>query len=102
MPTYIPFHNPTSTIQSLHSEPRQRAFLFLDLPSKKMYPQYYVMIAKPIALDIIKKKIKNKSYRNVKQFKEDFHLMFENAKTFNEEGSQVYVDACELKVRTND
>ncbi|CAG8499092.1 1292_t:CDS:10 [Paraglomus occultum] len=86
----------TNCMDESEGEPRQRAYLFIELPSKKVYPQYYVMIAKPIALDIIKKKIKNRSYRNMKQFKEDFHLMFENAKTFNEEGSQVYMDACEL------
>jgi len=68
------------------------------LPSKKDYPFYYQIIAKPIAMDTIKKKIKNNNYKSVKQFRDDWNLMFNNARTFNEEGSQVYNDADKMQV----
>ncbi|KAK9767946.1 ATP-dependent DNA helicase Snf21 [Basidiobolus ranarum] len=76
---------------------RQRCLLFLELPSKKMYPQYYTMIKQPIAMDIIRKRMKTSYYKNVNQIREDFHLMFNNARTFNEEGSWVYVDADKMQ-----
>lgn len=82
----------------INSEPRQRAYLFLVLPSKKDYPYYYQIIAKPIAMDIIKKRIKSNYYKSVKQFREDWSLMFNNARTFNEEGSQVFIDADKMQV----
>ncbi|RGB30163.1 SNF2 family N-terminal domain-containing protein [Rhizophagus diaphanus] len=94
-----------STVESLtedsEGEPRQRAFLFLVLPSKKDYPFYYQIITKPIAMDTIKKRIKNNHYKSVKQFREDWNLMFNNARTFNEEGSQVYIDADKMQEAFN-
>ncbi|CAG8484587.1 16170_t:CDS:10 [Acaulospora morrowiae] len=81
----------------VEGEPRQRAYLFLALPNKKDWEIYYTIIKKPIAMDMIKRKIKNNSYQTVSQFKEDWHLMFSNAKIFNEEGSQVYIDAEKMK-----
>ncbi|CAG8520564.1 11124_t:CDS:10 [Diversispora eburnea] len=77
--------------------PRQRSFLFLALPSKKDYNYYYKIIQKPIAMDMIRRKIKNNVYQTVTQFKDDWHLMFNNAKIFNEEGSQVYNDALKMQ-----
>jgi ATP-dependent helicase STH1/SNF2 len=82
----------------INSEPRQRAFLFLVLPSKKDYPFYYQIITKPIAMDTIKKRIKTNYYKSVKQFRDDWNLMFNNARTFNEEGSQVFIDADKMQV----
>ncbi|GES77829.1 SNF2-family ATP dependent chromatin remodeling factor snf21 [Rhizophagus clarus] len=94
-----------STVENLtddsEGEPRQRAFLFLVLPSKKDYPFYYQIIAKPIAMDTIKKRIKNNLYKSVKQFRDDWNLMFNNARTFNEEGSQVYIDADKMQEAFN-
>lgn len=94
-----------STVESLseesEGEPRQRAFLFLVLPSKKDYPFYYQIITKPIAMDTIKKRIKTNYYKSVKQFREDWSLMFNNARTFNEEGSQVFIDADKMQEAFN-
>ncbi|KAI9497938.1 SNF2 family N-terminal domain-containing protein [Zychaea mexicana] len=76
---------------------RKRCTLFMDLVSKRDYPIYYTMIKSPIAMKMIKKRIHSPYYRNVAQFRNDFHLMFDNARTFNEEGSIVYEDADEIK-----
>ncbi|CAO3640243.1 unnamed protein product [Cunninghamella blakesleeana] len=76
---------------------RQRSQLFLDLVSKKDYPIYYTMIKNPIAMKIIKKRIHSPYYKTIHQFRADFDLMFDNARTFNEEGSFVYEDADEMQ-----
>ncbi|ORZ14387.1 SNF2 family N-terminal domain-domain-containing protein [Lobosporangium transversale] len=77
---------------------RRRCELFLHLPSKKEYPEYYQIITRPIAMDIIKKRMRSTHYKSPAQFKEDVHLMFQNARTFNQEGSWVYVDSERLEV----
>ncbi|EEB08644.2 ATP-dependent DNA helicase Snf22 [Schizosaccharomyces japonicus yFS275] len=67
--------------------------LFLHIPSKKLYPDYYVIIKNPISLDKIKRKISSLRYRNLQELVDDFMLMFSNARTYNEEHSEVYNDA---------
>ncbi|CAG8447537.1 3402_t:CDS:10 [Dentiscutata erythropus] len=78
-------------------EPRQRAYLFLTLPSKKEYDYYYTVINNPIAMDTIKRRVKTNFYQSAAQFRDDWHLMFNNARTFNEEASTVYNDAEKLQ-----
>ncbi|KAI9309998.1 SNF2 family N-terminal domain-containing protein [Dichotomocladium elegans] len=72
---------------------RQRCELFMDLVSKREYPTYYIMIKNPISMNMIKKRIHSSYYKSVDEFKNDFTLMFDNARLFNEEGSFVYEDA---------
>ncbi|KAF9201849.1 hypothetical protein BGZ49_007942 [Haplosporangium sp. Z 27] len=76
---------------------RRRCELFLHLPSKKEYPEYYQIIVRPIAMDIIKKRIRSVHYKTPTQFRDDFIQMFQNARTFNLEGSWVYVDSEHLE-----
>lgn len=71
----------------------------MDLVSKKEYPIYYQLIKNPISMNMIKKRIYSNYYDNILEFENDFHLMFDNARTFNEEGSAVYEDADEMEVR---
>ncbi|XP_041743790.2 polybromo 1, like isoform X5 [Coregonus clupeaformis] len=56
---------------------------FLQLPSRKEYPDYYQQIKQPIALQQIREKMKNGEYENVDQMDSDLTLMFENAKRYN-------------------
>ncbi|KAK0713780.1 hypothetical protein B0T26DRAFT_873826 [Lasiosphaeria miniovina] len=74
-----------------------RVVHFEKLPDKAELPDYYTAIRNPVALDLIKKKHKRKKYQNVDQVLQDLELMFENAKEYNEEGSEVYEDAVELQ-----
>lgn len=74
-----------------------RSFPFEKLPEKRDYPEYYQEIAKPIALDNIKKNIKRRKYDTVEAFLNDMNLMFANARQFNMEGSQIYNDAMILQ-----
>ncbi|EDV28838.1 uncharacterized protein TRIADDRAFT_52108 [Trichoplax adhaerens] len=66
--------------------------IFWKLPSKKTYPSYYSVIKKPIDLTQIERRIKLCKYDSEEGLLDDFKLMFDNAKTFNEEGSQIYED----------
>lgn len=91
---------------------RKRCELFKDLPDKKVcdcsdftnafsqlsqdYPDYYVAIKQPISMNQIKKKIGSGGYKSASQFRDDWQLMFSNARTYNQEGSWVYVDAEEM------
>ncbi|KAF3938624.1 hypothetical protein ABW19_dt0202493 [Dactylella cylindrospora] len=70
---------------------------FVVLPSKKYYPDYYKIIARPISFDMIKKKMDREEYMSLNEFKEDFLTMFGNAKLYNEEGSMVYEDAVAME-----
>lgn len=76
---------------------RKRCLLFLDVPRKSDYPDYHVIIEKPIAMRQIKRRIDNRTFRRVDTCRDEFHLMVRNAKTYNQEGSWVYNDAVELQ-----
>ncbi|XP_046573937.1 protein polybromo-1-like isoform X7 [Haliotis rubra] len=72
---------------------RQLRHIFMVLPSRKDYPDYYQVIMEPIDMGMIETKIRNEKYANEQQLLNDFELMFNNARHYNEEGSQVYQDA---------
>lgn len=76
---------------------RRLSDLFMVKPSRKLYPDYYVLIKNPIALDVIKRQVATRTYTHVREFLEDVHLMFSNARIYNEEGSIVYQDAMLLE-----
>ena len=80
---------------------RNRIDLFLELPAKRIYPDYYLLIQSPIAIDMISKRVKNATYQKIEEFLADFKLMFANARVYNEEGSFVYDDANELEKALN-
>ncbi|XP_028681002.1 LOW QUALITY PROTEIN: protein polybromo-1 [Erpetoichthys calabaricus] len=63
---------------------------FLQLPSKKEYPDYYQQIKHPISLQQIRNKMKNNEYENMEQIESDLMLMFENAKRYNVPNSAIY------------
>ena len=76
---------------------RKRCDLFREPPDKREYPDYYRIIASPIALSHIRKRINTNQYKTVTAFRDDVRLMFTNARTYNQEGSWVYVDAVEME-----
>ncbi|KAI0735883.1 SNF2 family N-terminal domain-containing protein [Earliella scabrosa] len=80
---------------------RRRSDLFRELPDRREYPDYYQLIQQPIALSTIRKRISSHYYKNVLDFREDMRLMFNNARTYNQEGSWVYVDAEEMEKAFN-
>lgn len=74
--------------------------IFMTKPDKKMYPDYYIIIKHPIALDDIKAKIERGLYPTLEHVRLDFELMFTNAKQYNLETSPIWKDAKDLLVRT--
>jgi hypothetical protein len=72
---------------------------FLDLPLKKELPDYYLLIAKPISLSIIRKKLKSGDYAVIgtEGLMADMNLMFENCKSYNIPDSRLFKDACKLQ-----
>lgn len=82
------FKNPNGELKIVHFE---------KMPDKSVMPEYYQEIKNPIAMDVIKRKAKRKKYHSVDQALKDLELMFENAKEYNLEDSQVYKDAVDLQ-----
>ncbi|KAM3620772.1 uncharacterized protein V6R79_001794 [Siganus canaliculatus] len=70
---------------------------FLQLPSRKDYPDYYHQINQPICLHQIKNKMKNNEYESVEHVDSDLTLMFENAKRYNVPHSSIYKRALKLQ-----
>ncbi|VVC98667.1 unnamed protein product [Leptidea sinapis] len=79
------------------SDGRQPMLLFMEKPSKKLYPEYYNVIDKPIDMLMIEANIKNDRYASIEEMVADFRLMFSNCRQFNEEGSMIYEDATLLE-----
>jgi E1A/CREB-binding protein len=62
-------------------------------------PDYYDIIKKPMDLGSIQKRLENGAYHSIEDFEADVILTFDNAMTYNENGSVVYTMANELKVK---
>ncbi|KAJ5182752.1 hypothetical protein N7492_000368 [Penicillium capsulatum] len=80
-------------------EPLVRAIIepFMKPPPRSQYPDYYQFIKNPIAVDTIEKKIKRDDYQSLKEFRDDVHLLCQNARTYNEDGSLLYQDANDIE-----
>lgn len=76
---------------------RQLALIFMKLPSKNDYPDYYEVIKNPIDMEKISQKLKGGTYQNLEELVSDFVLMFDNACKYNEPDSQIYKDALILQ-----
>ena len=74
---------------------------FEKLPDKTAMPEYYQEIKEPIAIELIKRKLKRKKYQSVDHFMRDIDTMFNNAKSYNQDESQIYKDAVLLQVCTS-
>jgi chromatin structure-remodeling complex subunit RSC1/2 len=85
------FKNSTNSLMVYHFE---------RMPDKAQMPEYYSEVKNPIALDMIKKKLKRKKYNGIEPFMKDIELMFENAKSYNTDESLVYQDAVFLQKET--
>lgn len=76
---------------------RQLMKIFLRLPPRTQLPDYYALIAQPMDMARIQKKLDKAKYATPAEFKADFTLMFKNAQQYNAEGSDVYNDARRLQ-----
>jgi E1A/CREB-binding protein len=62
-------------------------------------PDYFDIIKKPMDLGTIQKKLENGTYHSIEEFQADVFLTFDNAMTYNEDGSVVFDMAKELRVK---
>ena len=69
---------------------------FMKLPSKRIYPDYYEEIKKPIAMNMIKKSLNKRLYKSIKEMSDDLELMCTNAMQYNVEESVIYGNAKKL------
>ncbi|KAJ7151627.1 SNF2-family ATP dependent chromatin remodeling factor snf21 [Mycena filopes] len=69
------------------SDGRKRCELFRELPDRHDYPDYYQLITQPIALSHLRKRGQATYYKDMQQYRNDWTLMFNNARTYNQEGS---------------
>ncbi|KAL0270693.1 UNVERIFIED_CONTAM: hypothetical protein PYX00_008011 [Menopon gallinae] len=100
-----------------YEDGRQPILMFMEKPSKKLYPEYYKncsgsqkngtsdpdeVISEPIDLLQIQANIKSEKYTTEEQFVNDIRLMFSNCRKFNEENSVIYKDANSLEKILNE
>ncbi|KAI8816100.1 uncharacterized protein EV422DRAFT_547313 [Fimicolochytrium jonesii] len=71
--------------------------MFEELPDKESYPDYYQEIKNPIALNVIRQRVDDHTYKSLAEFESDFALMVANAMEYNAEGSDIYEDATALQ-----
>jgi len=72
---------------------RKISELFIELPSKEYYSDYYNIIKNPISISIINNKIKKGEYPTLDSLYKDLKLMQDNANTYNKKNSLVCKDA---------
>ncbi len=70
----------------------------MEIPSRRLYPDYFALIKRPIAFNMIEKRLKSAYYDTLEQYEEEMQRLFQNAMFYNEVGSQIYKDAEFLKV----
>ncbi|ORX54789.1 Bromodomain-domain-containing protein [Piromyces finnis] len=75
---------------------RKISELFIELPSKEHYPDYYNIIKNPISISIINNKIKRGEYPTLDDLCNDIKLMQDNANTYNKKNSIICKDAALL------
>ncbi|CCJ28475.1 unnamed protein product [Pneumocystis jirovecii] len=68
--------------------------IFEELPDKKEIPDYYEVIKRPMALNIIKENINKNLYNTFHDFITDVAQIYYNAKLYNRRSSVIYSDAC--------
>nr|CAD7398151.1 unnamed protein product [Timema cristinae] len=80
-----------------HEDGRQPILMFMEKPSKKLYPDYFQVITDPIDMLTIQSNITTEKYNSEEEIVNDFKLMFNNCRQYNEEGSMIYEDANKLE-----
>jgi hypothetical protein len=89
----------TAVRESVDYSGARRADLFMKLPSKTDYPDYYDVIKQPMSLSEIAKRIESGQYVKADEFLGDMRLMFDNARTYNDPNSLIYTDATEMEAQ---
>jgi hypothetical protein len=76
---------------------RQIALQFINLPNKRTLPEYYEVTKLPISIATIEAKLRRHEFPNLAALEGYFRRMVQNAKDFNEKGSEIHEDAERLR-----
>ncbi|WWC72663.1 uncharacterized protein I206_106627 [Kwoniella pini CBS 10737] len=76
---------------------RRMSDIFRELPDREDYEDYYQAIPEPECLDNISTQLGAQAYVNSEAFFKQLHLIFLNAKHYNEEESLLWADAKRLE-----
>ncbi|KAJ1680041.1 hypothetical protein EV182_000801 [Spiromyces aspiralis] len=87
-----------AVVSAKDSDGEDLAEVFMDLPNRDEYPEYYEVIPYPMALNVVRRKI-GVGYHSLGNFEIDMIWIFHNATFFNEQGSEIYNNAIELETR---
>lgn len=71
---------------------------FRNLVKRKEYPEYYRIIKTPMSLNTVRTRVLKGKYPTWDEMKRELDIIITNAQTFNEEGSEIYDLANELRV----
>lgn len=69
---------------------------FYQLPTRRVLPDYYEIIKKPIDLKRIQTRIKDNKYHSLDMLQADVEMMAKNTQEYNVEGSLIYEDSIVL------
>merc|ERR1712238_29633 len=89
-------------LKGLQSHTHGWVFNVLVDPVELGLPDYFDIIKTPMDLGSIQKKLEKGEYHAIKDFQSDVNLSFDNAMSYNEQGSVVYDMAKELKTKSED
>lgn len=70
---------------------------FMKLPSRQRLPDYYEIIKRPVDIKKIMQRIEDCKYGDMDDLEKDFMQLCQNAQTYNEEASLIYLDSIELQ-----
>eukprot|EP00941_MAST-03F_sp_MAST-3F-sp1_P003536 g3536.t1 len=79
----------TELEKSLEDDGTATLHPFLSLPDANEYPEYYLEVAKPIAMDSIKRGVDTMAYQSIGELENHFRRMFNNARMFNKPTSRI-------------
>lgn len=70
---------------------------FMKLPSRRVLPDYYDVIKKPLDIKKIMNRIEDEKYTDISDMERDFFTLCANAQTYNEDVSLIYEDSVRLR-----
>lgn len=73
---------------------------FYEKPSKRQYPDYYQLISRPTSLSDIRRQVEKARFTTWDAFIAEMRLIWINAKAYNDDGSQIYIFAEALEVKS--
>lgn len=80
-----------------NSDGRTLSEPFMDLPSRREFPDYYEVIKKPLAINKLLQKIDDSKYTDLDELEKDFMQLCKNAQIYNEEASLIHENSIILQ-----